>query len=101
MAIRLYKPTSPGRRGMSTQDFGEIARRRRQSLAQMAVAWTLRGGRVTSSLIGASRPSQIVDLSGAMKRLDFSTAELAAIDQHAVDGGINLWRKPSTDQRPG
>jgi len=79
----------------------DMARSRGQTLAQMATAWVLRDGRVTSALIGASRPEQIIDLAGAMKRLDFSPAELAAIDQHAVDGGINLWQKPSTDQRLG
>jgi len=79
----------------------DIARTRGQTLAQMAIAWTLRDARITSALIGASRPEQIVDLAGAMKRLDFSADELAAIDRDAVDGGINLWKKPSTDQRPG
>jgi L-glyceraldehyde 3-phosphate reductase len=79
----------------------EIAGSRGQTLAQMAVAWVLRDARVTSALIGASRPEQIVDLAGAMQRLQFSPEELAAIDQHAVEGGINLWQKPSTDQRPG
>jgi L-glyceraldehyde 3-phosphate reductase len=79
----------------------DLARSRGQTLAQMATAWVLRDARVTSALIGASRPEQIVDLAGAMKRLDFSPAELAEIDRHAVDGGINLWQKPSTDQRPG
>ena len=79
----------------------EIASSRGQTLAQMAVAWVLRDARVTSALIGASRPEQIVDLAGAMQRLQFSPEELAAIDQHAVEGGINLWQKPSTDQRPG
>ena len=59
----------------------------------------LRDKRVTSALIGASRPEQIVGLVGALKRPDFSAAELAAIDQHAVDGGLNLWKRPSTDQR--
>ena len=78
----------------------DVAHARGQTLAQMATAWVLRDARVTSALIGASRPEQIVDLAGAMKRLDFSPAELAAIDQHAVEGGINLWQKPSTDQRP-
>jgi len=78
----------------------DLAQTRGQTLAQMATAWVLRDARVTSALIGASRPEQIVDLAGAMRRLDFSPAELAAIDQHAVDGGINLWQKPSTDQRP-
>jgi L-glyceraldehyde 3-phosphate reductase len=79
----------------------EMAKARGQTLAQMATAWVLRDARVTSALIGASRPGQIVDLAGAMQRLDFSPAELAAIDRHAVDGGVNLWLKPSTDQRPG
>jgi L-glyceraldehyde 3-phosphate reductase len=77
-----------------------IARGRGQTLAQMAVAWVLRDPRVTSALIGASHAEQIVDLAGAMKRLDFTPQELAAIDQHAVEGGVNLWQKPSTDQRP-
>jgi L-glyceraldehyde 3-phosphate reductase len=54
---------------------------------------------MTSALIGASRSSQIVELVGALNNPAFSAEELAAIDQHAVDGGINLWKKPSTDQR--
>lgn len=78
----------------------DIAHARGQTLAQMATAWVLRDARVTSALIGASKPSQIVDLAGAMKGLTFSNEELQAIDQYAVDGGINLWKKPSTDQRP-
>jgi len=79
----------------------DIAHARGQTLAQMAVAWVLRDPRVTSALVGASHADQIVGLAGAMKRLAFSPEELAAIDQHAVEGGINLWQKPSTDQRPG
>ena len=77
-----------------------IARSRGQSLAQMATAWVLRDPRVTSALIGASHPEQITELVGALQNLHFSTEELATIDQHAVDGGINLWQRPSTDQRP-
>jgi L-glyceraldehyde 3-phosphate reductase len=77
-----------------------IAQARGQSLAQMAVAWVLRHPGMTSALIGASRPEQIVELVGALKNLAFSADELATIDQHAVDGGINLWKRPSTDQRP-
>jgi len=77
----------------------EIAQARGQSLAQMAVAWVLRDARVTSALIGASKPEQIQELAAAVAHLQFSAQELAAIDQHAVDGGINLWKKPSTDQR--
>ena len=79
----------------------DIAQARGQTLAQMATAWVLRDARVTSALIGASKPSQIADLAGAMKGLVFSADELAAIEKYAVEGGINLWKKPSTDQRPG
>ena len=79
----------------------DIAAARGQSLAQMAVAWVLRNGRVTSALIGASSPAQITELVAALQNLSFTPEELAAIDQHAVDGGINLWQRPSTDQRPG
>ena len=78
----------------------DIAQSRGQSLAQMAVAWVLRDARVSSALIGASRPEQITELATAVQKLEFSADELAAIDQHAVDGGINLWQRPSTDQRP-
>ena len=77
---------------------GEIAQRRGQSLAQMAIAWTLRGGRVTSALIGASRAEQIRENVAALKNLEFSAEELAEIDRHATEGGVNLWEKPSTDQ---
>jgi len=78
----------------------EIAKKRGQSLAQMALAWCLRDKRVTSALLGASSVEQIKENVGALKNLAFSAAELSAIDQHAVDLGINLWEKPSTDQRP-
>jgi len=76
----------------------EIAKRRGQSLAQMAYAWVLRDPRVTTTLIGASSPEQIRENVGALDHLDFSAEELAEIDQHAVEGGVNLWEKPSTDQ---
>ncbi|MGF1626765.1 MAG: L-glyceraldehyde 3-phosphate reductase [Alphaproteobacteria bacterium] len=69
----------------------EIAARRGQSLAQMALAWVLRGGRITSALIGASRPEQVVDCVGALGNLEFTPEELAEIDRHAVEGGVNLW----------
>lgn len=78
----------------------ELALARGQSLAQMAIAWVLRDARVTSALIGASSAGQITELAGALNKLQFSAGELAAIDQYAIDGGINLWRRPSTDQRP-
>ncbi|MEI6618558.1 MAG: L-glyceraldehyde 3-phosphate reductase [Betaproteobacteria bacterium] len=78
-----------------------IAQQRGQSLAQMALAWVLRGGRVTSALVGASKPAQIMELVESVKRLEFTPDELAAIDRHALEGGINLWQRPGTDQRPG
>jgi L-glyceraldehyde 3-phosphate reductase len=73
----------------------DMAAARGQSLAQMATAWVLRDARVTSALIGASRPAQITELVGALQNLQFSTDELIAIDQHAVEGGINLWQRSS------
>lgn len=72
-----------------------IARRRGQSLAQMAIAWVLRNPNVTSALIGASRWSQIEECLGALEELDFSADELTEIDRHALDGGLNLWAKSS------
>ena len=77
----------------------EIAKERGQSLAQMALAWVLRDPRVTSTLIGASSADQIRENVIALDRLEFSTDELAAIDRHAQEGGVDLWRSPSTDQR--
>ena len=74
----------------------EIAGERGQSLAQMAIAWVLRDPRVTSALIGASSVKQLEDSLGALRRLDFSDEELARIDEHAVDGGVDLWKEPST-----
>jgi L-glyceraldehyde 3-phosphate reductase len=76
-----------------------IAERRGQSLAQMALAWTLRDARVSSALIGASRPEQVRENVGALANLAFSHEEIAEIDRYATEGGINLWEKPSTDQR--
>jgi L-glyceraldehyde 3-phosphate reductase len=61
----------------------------------MAIAWVLRDTRLTSALIGASRPEQIDENVGALARLDFTTAELAEIDRHAVDSDVNLWAESS------
>ncbi len=69
----------------------EIARERGQTLAQMALAWVLRDGRMTSTLIGASSVEQLEDNVAAVKRLDFSAGELAEIDQSAVESGVDLW----------
>jgi len=75
----------------------DIARRRGQSLAQMALAWTLRDPRVTSTLIGASSVDQLDDSLGALQHTSFSDDELAEIDRHATDSGINLWQRSSSD----
>jgi L-glyceraldehyde 3-phosphate reductase len=73
-----------------------IAARRGQSLAQMALAWVLRDGRVTSALIGASRIEQVADAVKALDRIEFSAGELAEIDAYAKEGGVNLWRLSSS-----
>jgi L-glyceraldehyde 3-phosphate reductase len=72
-----------------------IAHRRGQTLAQLALAWTLRDPRVTSTLIGASSVAQLEDNVGALARLDFGDDELAEIDRYAVDAGINIWERSS------
>lgn len=73
----------------------EIARRRGQSLAQMALAWALRDRRVTSVLIGASSVRQLEDSLGAVGGLSFTDEELEAIDKDAVEAGVNLWSSSS------
>ncbi len=72
-----------------------IAERRGQSLAQMAIAWVLRNERVTSALIGARSVEQLDNSLDALKNLSFSVAELADIEHHATEGGIDLWRSQS------
>ena len=73
-----------------------IAQERGQSLNQLALAWALRDPRVTSVLIGASSVAQLDDNLAALENTAFSTDELAAIDRHAVEGGINIWATSST-----
>jgi len=73
----------------------EIAARRGQTLAQMALAWTLRDPRVTSALIGASSVAQLEANVASLERLDVTDDELAEIDSYAVDGGINIWSASS------
>lgn len=73
----------------------DLAEARGQTLAQMAIAWVLREGGITSALIGASKASQVVDCVGAVSNLDFSAKELALIDQYADEEKINLWAKSS------
>jgi L-glyceraldehyde 3-phosphate reductase len=74
----------------------DIATGRGQSLAQMALAWALRDERVTTVLVGASSVGQLEQNVGALANLEFSADELAAIDEHAVDSGIDLWEAPRT-----
>lgn len=73
----------------------EIAKGRGQTLAQLALAWSLRDGRVTSALIGASGVAQLEENLAALDRLDFTADELAAIDRDAVEAGINIWADSS------
>ncbi|AJE47612.1 L-glyceraldehyde 3-phosphate reductase [Celeribacter indicus] len=73
----------------------EIAEARGQTLAQMAIAWVLRDGGITSALIGASRPEQVIDCAGATGNLAFSPEEIVAIDAIAEEPHINLWAQSS------
>lgn len=79
----------------NVQGLHEIARGRGQTLAQMAIAWTLRDERVASALIGASSVEQLDDNLAALDHLAFAPAELAEIDRFAVEGGVNLWAQSS------
>ncbi|WP_099827208.1 L-glyceraldehyde 3-phosphate reductase [Oceaniglobus indicus] len=92
------------RQGMITEDAIEsirklnaIAEERGQTLAQMAIAWVLRGEGITTALIGASKPSQVVDCAGAVGNLDFTDDELARIDAVSSEEDINLWAKSSEE----
>src|SRR5512146_2047247 len=75
----------------------EIASGRGQSLAQMALAWTLRDQRMTSTLIGASSVAQLEDSLGALANLGFSEDELAEIDRYATESDINIWARSSAE----
>jgi L-glyceraldehyde 3-phosphate reductase len=74
----------------------EIAQRRGQSLAQLAIAWALRDPRVTSALLGASSVRQLEQNAAALDQLMFDPAEVEEIDRYAVDGSINLWEASSS-----
>ena len=77
------------------RSLNEFALGRGQTLAQMALAWTLRDPRITSTLLGASSVEQLESSLGALERLDFSPDELAQIDRYAVDSGITIWEASS------
>ncbi len=79
----------------SIRALNEIAAQRGQSLAQMAIAWVLRNEGITTALIGASKPEQVSQCAGAVNNLEFTQAELDAIDASASEEDINLWAKSS------
>jgi L-glyceraldehyde 3-phosphate reductase len=78
------------------RSLNQIAQRRGQTLAQLAIAWALRDPRVTSALLGASSVRQLEQNVAALDTLDFDSDELAEIDRYAVDGGINIWEASSS-----
>ena len=73
----------------------DIAAQRGQSLAQMAIAWTMRDPRMTSVVLGASSVAQLEQNVAALENVAFTSAELAAIDEYAVEGKLNLWADSS------
>jgi L-glyceraldehyde 3-phosphate reductase len=81
----------------SVRKLNDMAAARGQTLAQMALAWVLRGGGITSALIGASRPEQVEDCAAAIRNLDFTPEELARIDTISEEKDINLWARSSSD----
>jgi len=99
---RASRASSLSREMLSTENLDHvralraIAQERGQRVSQLALAWTLRDPRVTSALIGASSVAQLEENVAALDNTSFSTEELNAIDQHAVDTGIDLWRGPAT-----
>ncbi|WP_057466243.1 L-glyceraldehyde 3-phosphate reductase [Pseudovibrio sp. POLY-S9] len=82
------------------RSLNEIAENRGQTLAQMALAWVLRKGRVTSALIGTSRKEQVIDCAATINNLEFTEEELTAIDQYATEANINLWAQSSEREGP-
>jgi L-glyceraldehyde 3-phosphate reductase len=100
---RASQPGSFSKELLTEQTLGKVralnqmAQRRGQTLAQMALAWTLRDPRVTSTLVGASSVAQLEQNVGALDRLEFSPEELHEIDRHATDSGINLWAASSKE----
>ncbi len=83
----------------SVRALDEMAQSRGQTLAQMALAWVLRADGITTALIGASKPDQVVDCAGAIANLEFSADELGRIDEIAEEKDLNLWAKSSETER--
>ena len=77
------------------QALNEIAARRGETLAQMAIGWTLRDPRMTSTVVGASSVEQLEENVRALERLDFEPEELEEIDRYATESEINIWATPS------
>jgi len=98
---RASRPGSMSADMLSEENLGkvralhQVAARRDQSLAQLALSWTLRDPRVTSALVGASSVAQLEDNVQALRNLAFDDQELAEIDRHAKEGGINIWAASS------
>jgi L-glyceraldehyde 3-phosphate reductase len=80
---------------VKVHNLNEIAQRRGQTLAQLALAWTLRDPRMTSTLVGASSVEQLEQNLGALRKPDFTAAELEEIDRYATDSGLNIWAASS------
>jgi L-glyceraldehyde 3-phosphate reductase len=93
----LNPETITARALASVKALDAMAQARGQTLAQMAIAWVLRGGGITTALIGASKPEQVIDCAGAVGNLEFTAAELAEIDQISSEEDINLWAKSSAE----
>lgn len=81
----------------SVRALDALAQKRGQTLAQMAIAWVLRNGGITTALIGASKPEQVIDCAGAIHNLDFTPEELSEIDRISREEDINLWAKSSSE----
>ena len=100
---RASRPGSLSREQLTEETLGKVralndlAGRRGQSLAQLALAWVLRDERVTSALIGASSVEQLEANVTALNNLALSSDELAEVDRHATDSGINLWAASSRE----
>jgi L-glyceraldehyde 3-phosphate reductase len=100
---RASHPGSFSQEMLTEQTLGKVralnqmAQRRGQTLAQMALAWTLRDPRVTSTLVGASSVAQLEQNVGALDKAGFSADELREIDGYATDSGINLWAASSKE----
>jgi L-glyceraldehyde 3-phosphate reductase len=94
---KSLEPALVERAVASVRQLNDMAAARGQTLAQMALAWVLRSGGITSALIGASRPEQVEDCAGAIRNLDFTDEELARIDAISEEKAVNLWAKSSSD----